>query len=425
VLLDVVYNHLGPDGNYLKQFSDAYFSDRYKTEWGEPLNFDGPDSGPVREFFVSNAAYWVDEFHLDGLRLDATQSIFDASTDHFLAALARRARPAARGRSILLTAETESQESKLARPPERGGYGLDAVWNDDFHHTARVALTGRDEAYYGGFGGTPQEFISALKWGFLYQGQRYEWQKKRRGEPGLDLPPAAFVTFLQNHDQVANTGLGERVQFLTSPGRLRALTAVLLLGPGTPLLFMGQEFACSSPFHFFADHNPDLARLVARGRRQFMAQFPSMATAEVQRLIPDPADPETFRRCKLDLEERRTNAAVYNLHRDLLRLRRDDPVFRAQTPRGVDGAVLGEQAFALRFFGEGGDDRLLLVNLGRTLHLARAPEPLLAPPEGTTWAVLWCSERPRYGGVDEPPPESAEGVWTVPGETAVVLRGKE
>jgi maltooligosyltrehalose trehalohydrolase len=423
VILDVVYNHLGPDGNYLKQYSDGYFTNRYKTDWGEPLNFDGPGSGPVREFFLANAAHWIDEYHFDGLRLDATQTIFDASDDHILAALARRTRAAARGRSIILTAENEAQQSRLARPPERGGYGLDGVWNDDFHHSARVALTGRDESYYSDYGGTPQEFISSLKWGYLYQGQRYGWQKKRRGAPGLDLPPWAYITFLQNHDQVSNSGLGTRIHHLTSPGRLRALTALSLLAPGTPLLFFGQEFACSSPFHFFADHKPDLARLVAKGRRGFMAQFPSMAAPEVQALIPDPAGKATFQSCKLDLSERRTNAHVYALHRDLLKLRREDAVFRAQRRGGADGAVLGEEAFVLRFFGDGGDDRLLLVNLGRTLRLTRVPEPLLAPPEGRAWAVLWNSEDPRYGTTGGVPPEDAEGEWTLPGESAVVLSG--
>src|SRR5438270_293210 len=202
VLLDVVYNHLGPDGNYLTQYSDTYFTNRYKTEWGDPLNFDGPGSGPVREFFLTNAAYWVDEFHLDGLRLDATQSIYDASDDHILAALARAVRGAARRkplgagpggeRGTLLVAENEPQHVKLVRPPEQGGYGLDALWNDDFHHTARVALTGRNEAYYVDYSGTPQEFISAMKYGYLYQGQYYAWQKKRRGSPAFGLNPAAF-----------------------------------------------------------------------------------------------------------------------------------------------------------------------------------------------------------------------------------------
>jgi maltooligosyltrehalose trehalohydrolase len=421
VILDVVYNHFGPDGNYLKQFAEAYFTDRYQNEWGEAINFDGPDSGPVREFFVANAGYWIDEFHLDGLRLDATQQIFDSSPEHILAAISRRVRAAARGRATLLVAENEDQHVQLVRPLERGGYGIDALWNDDFHHSAMVALTGRNEGYYTDFLGRPQELISAVKWGYLYQGQRYTWQKKRRGTPTLDLSPATFVTFIQNHDQVANSARGLRCHALTSPGRFRAMTALLLLAPGTPMLFQGEEFAASSPFLFFADHNKELAPLVRTGRAKFLQQFRSVAAAEMQALLPAPADPQTFERCKLDLSERQRHAGVYALHRDLLKLRRDDPVFRAQRPRGLDGAVLADEAFVLRFFGDNHDDRLLLVNLGRDLHLDPAPEPLLAPPEGRGWEVLCSSEEPRYDGSGTAALETEEN-WRIPGHAAVVLR---
>jgi len=306
------------------------------------------------------------------------------------------------------------------RPAERGGYGLDALWNDDFHHTALVALTGQNDAYYTDYLGTPQELISALKWGYLYQGQRYRWHRKRRGTPALDLHPTAFVTFLENHDQVSNSARGLRSHQLTSPGRFRAMTALLLLGPATPMLFQGQEFAASSPFFFFADHQKDLAELVRRGRVEFLSQFPSVADPAIQAALPDPHDPRTFERCKLDLSERRTHAWAYDLHRDLLRLRRTDPVFRRPRPRGLDGAVLGPGAFVLRYFAEDGDDRLLLVNLGRDLPLDPAPEPLLAPPEGKGWDVHWSSEDPRYGGSGTVPPETEEG-WRVRGEAAVVL----
>ncbi|MBE2283865.1 MAG: malto-oligosyltrehalose trehalohydrolase [Prosthecobacter sp.] len=275
VILDVVYNHLGPDGNHLKQFSPSYFSTKYSTEWGEALNFDGEGYEPVREWILSNAAYWVREFHFDGLRLDATQQIFDSSTDHILAAVTRRAREAAGGRGIFVVAENEPQHAKLLRSPERGGHGIDALWNDDFHHAAVVAMTGRNEAYYSDYHGSPQEFISAAKWGFLFQGQRYKWQRARRGTPTLDLESENFVNFLQNHDQIANSLWGRRVHTLTSAAKFRALTALLLLGPNTPMLFQGQEFASSSPFLYFADHNPELAALVAQGRAKFLEQFPS------------------------------------------------------------------------------------------------------------------------------------------------------
>ncbi len=210
VILDVVYNHFGPDGNYVREFSEHYFTDRHTTDWGEPINFDDPQSGPVREFYVANAGYWIDEFHLDGLRLDATQNIYDDSADHILAAIARRVRQAARGRRTYLVAENEPQQVRLVKPADRGGYGLDALWNDDFHHTALVALTGHNEAYYIDYLGSPQEFISSLKWGYLYQGQHYQWQGHGRGTPALAVPPSAFVHFLSNHDQVANSAHGLR-----------------------------------------------------------------------------------------------------------------------------------------------------------------------------------------------------------------------
>ena len=420
VILDVVYNHLGPDGNYLKQYAADYFTDRYANEWGEALNFDGPNSGPVREFFVSNAGYWIDEYHLDGLRLDATQQIFDNSPEHVLAAVTRRVREAGRGRATLLVAENEAQHSRLARPLDKGGYGMDALWNDDFHHSAMVALTGRNEAYYTDYLGKPQEFVSAVKWGYLYQGQRYGWQKKRRGTPALDLAPAQFVVCTQNHDQIANSGWGLRCHLLTSPGRFRALTALMLLAPGTPMLFQGQEFASSSPFLFFADHQPELAKLVRKGRKEFLAQFRSLALPEVQATLADPADPQTFERCKLDFSERAKHAPVYQMHRDLMRLRREDPVLSRQRPRGVDGAVLGAQAFVLRYLADDGADRLVLVNLGRDLHLHPAPEPLLAPPEGKGWSILWSSQDPRYGGGGTPPLDTDKN-WHVPAEATVVM----
>jgi maltooligosyltrehalose trehalohydrolase len=413
VILDVVYNHIGPDGNYLGQFTDHVFTKKYANEWGEAINFDGENSGPVREFFVANARYWVEEFHVDGLRLDATQQLFDASPVHVLGEVADGVREAAQGRETLIVAETEKQEVSLI------GHGIDALWNDDFHHSAMVAMTGRREAYYTDYLGDPQEFISAVKWGFLYQGQHCLWQKKRRGTAALDLEPAQFVTCIQNHDQVANSGNGLRCHLLTSPGRYRAMTALFLLAPNTPMLFQGQEFASSAPFFFFADHNAELAPLVAKGRRTQMSQFRSLAASGMPAL-PEPHDPAAFERSKLDFAERQMNRAYYDMHRDLLRLRRDDPAFSAQRRRGVDGAVLGPAAFVLRYFTGDRQDRLLLVNFGRDLHRDPAPEPLLAPPEGCRWTVRWSSEDPRYGGCGTASPDSGGG-WRIPGEAALVL----
>ena len=398
VILDVVYNHLGPDGNYLKAFSPEYFTDRYQNEWGEAINFDGPNAAAVREFFVSNAGYWIDEFHLDGLRLDATQQMFDASSEHILVAIVRRAREAAGGRSTLIIAENEPQHVRLLAAPEMGGYGCDAAWNDDFHHSAQVALTGRLDAYYSDYRGAPQELVSAATRGYLYQGQRSPWQRKRRGTSTRGYALARFVAYLQNHDQVANSARGERLHMLTSPGRYRAIAALLLLGPGTPLLFQGQEFCASTPFLFFADHTRELAALVRGGRADFLAQFPGIATPAMRAALPDPADPRTFERCVLDPSERARHREAYALHRDLLRLRREDAIFRAQGAHGIDGAVLGPEAFVLRFHGVGGDVRCLLVNLGADVPLEPVAEPLLAPPVGRRWRTVWSSEDPRYGG---------------------------
>jgi maltooligosyltrehalose trehalohydrolase len=425
VILDVVYNHLGPDGNFLGAFSDSYFTDRYETEWGLPFNVDGPGSGPVREFILSNVELWIREYHLDGLRLDATQAIFDAAEagPHIIADIGRTARQAAGGRSIYLLGENEPQHSVHVLPEEQGGYGLDALWNDDWHHSAVVALTGRNEAYYSDYLGVPQEFVSLTKHGFLYQGQNYQWQKQRRGTPVRGLPAETFVNFLQNHDQVANSARGDRIHRLTSPGQLRAVTALLLLGPGTPMLFQGQEFAASAPFLYFADHEDELAEAVYRGRRKFLEQFPSLALPQVQEEIDDPADLDTFLRCKLDLSQRDEHRQLYTMHRDLLHLRRQESPIRAAAA-GVDGAILGGEAFVMRFFGgaaDGQDDRLLLVNLGRELRFVPAPQPLLAPPAGHHWQLRWSSEDVRYGGLGHPDPEDEAGRWSVPGQAAVLL----
>jgi maltooligosyltrehalose trehalohydrolase len=424
VILDVVYNHAGPVGNYLKSFSADYFTDRYSTDWGEAFNFDGPNCGPVREFFVANAGYWIEEFHLDGFRLDATQNIYDASKIHILAEITVGARRAAGGRAIILIAENEPQNVRLIRSVESGGYGMDALWNDDFHHSAMVALSGHSEAYYSDHRGTPQEFVSAAKRAFLYQGQYYSWQRQRRGSWTGGLKPAAFIHFLQNHDQVANFGFGQRVHQMSHPGVYRAMTALLLLSPQTPMLFQGQEFAASSPFVFFADHNPELGSQIKEGRVEFLRQFPSLANPGTQKRLPDPNDPQSFESCRLDFSERERHHAAYALHRDLLRLRQSDPVIKAQRPGAVDGAVLADAIFILRFFGDDENDRLLLVNLGLDCSLTAAPEPLLASPAGRTWRVLWSSEDSRYGGHGAMPIED-EIRWFIPGKAAFLLAALE
>ena len=332
VILDVVYNHFGP-GNRFAEFSDRWFTDRYENEWGDSPNFDGEGCGPVRDYVAENAAYWIAEFGFDGLRLDATQALFDASPDHIIARIAREARAAAGGRQVLLVAENEPQQTRLARPAAEGGYGLDALWNDDFHHSAHVALTGRREAYYHDYRGAPQEFVSAARYGYLFQGQRYDWQDAPRGTPGLSLPPTAFVTFLENHDQVANSARGLRLHALASHARLRALTALLLLSPQTPMLFQGQEFWASAPFHFFADQGPELDPKIAEGRAESLAQFASLRDPAARSRLPDPAASATFESCRLDWSEVDERGDVLALHRDLLRLRRETVAFAGRRAR--------------------------------------------------------------------------------------------
>ena len=423
VILDVVYNHLGADGNYLACFSPDYFTDRYPNEWGQALNFDGPQSAPVRELFAANAEYWIREFHLDGLRVDATQSLHDASRPHIAAAIVTRARAAAAGRAIIMIAENEPQQAQLLWCIDAGGMGFDAIWNDDFHHSARVALTGNRDGYFHDYRGRAQELASAIRYGFLFQGQHYCWQDKLRGTPALDQPPCSFVAYTQNHDQVANTFYGQRLHEITSPARHRVITALLLLAPHTPLLFMGQEFAASSPFPFFADHRPELAAEVYGGRKKFLRQFASYATQAAQDRILDPGAVQTFNAAKLDLTERDTHDTIYALHEDLLRLRREVPVIAAQTREGIECAVLSEQAFLVRWLGTGAGDSLLIINLGPQLELRPAPEPLLAPPRQSRWQLAWSSDDPRYGGPGALDVCEA-GLDLVPAECALLLRSQ-
>ena len=417
VILDVVYNHLGPDGNYLNDFSSDYFTSRYSNDWGSAINFEGPR--PARDFFVENPAYWVDEFHMDGFRLDATHDVRDASDEHVLAEQAAVARRAAGTRPLYVIAENELQHTRLVRHRSVSGYGLDALINDDYHHTALVALTGRRDSYYGSYTGSAQELVSCTKYGYLYQGQWYASRGQPRGDLAFDLAPMAFVHFLENHDQIANPSFGRRVHELTSPGAYRALTALTLLGPATPLLFQGQEFGSSSPFLFFADHHDQLRDDIRRGRRSFMSQFLEAEKAE----LGHPDDEETFRRSVLDWSERAVNTSHVALHRDLLAIRRSDPGVRSAARRRVDGAVLGPRAFLIRYDAGGSNDRLLVVNLGDAFDLTPVAEPLLAPPAGHAWTVQWSSNAIAYGGAGVSPLELSQ-FWRFSSECAVLLKPK-
>ena len=422
VILDVVYNHFGPDGNYLGVFSDDYLVRENENEWGDAVNFDGPNSEPVREFFITNGRYWIEEFHFDGFRFDALHAVRDRSNEYIIGAVGRAARQAAGARSIILIVENDRQEAKMVRPRSEGGDGLDGMWNDDFHHSAVVALAQRKEAYFGDYRGAPQEFISAAKHGFLYQGQALSWQKALRGSSTFGISAQAFVCFVENHDQIANTGQGERVRFQTSPGRYRAMTALLLLGPWTPLLFQGEEFGASSPFMFFADIGDATVRdAIRKGRAEWLAHFLSVSEKEARKILPAPDEPEVFARCKLDFSERKKNREIYDLHIDLLKLRREDSRFRQQIPGGVDGAVLGPTSFVLRYFSNQDDDRLLLVNFGERQVLHPASEPLLSPPSGCEWETLWTSESSRYGGAGAVATATKEQ-WLLPAEATIALQ---
>lgn len=419
VILDVVYNHFGPDGNYMLHYVPEFLSKRHVTDWGECPDFDGPGASIARAYVLQNVAYWIRAFHFDGLRLDATQDVKDTSEPHILAEIVRTARDAAGGRRILITSENEPQEPRMLRPTEEAGHGMDALWNDDFHHSARVAATGRSEAYYTDYTGSAQELVSLATRGWLFQGQRYAWQDKRRGEYATDIGPMRLVAYLQNHDQVANSLRGERLHAIADPGVVRALTAFLLLGPSHALLFQGQEYASARPYLYMADHSGELGSNVAKGRVEFLQQFESFAAAGAA--PADPRERQTLERSTLDISERDHPAHTHwlALHRDLIALGRSEPALQGGIPAG---AVLGPHAFALRW---DADDiryaRLLLVNLGRRIRRRSIAEPLLAPPPGHAWSVQWSSDDVRYGGPGTPQVETARG-WQVPAHAAVLLR---
>jgi len=394
-LLDVVYNHLGPDGNYLRRFSDDYFTARHKTLWGDALNYDGPNSRFVRDYVIENACYWLTEFRFDGLRLDASDAIIDDSPTHLLAELGERARAAA-GRPVVLIAEEARNEVRTIRPLAAHGHGLDGVWADDFHHAVRVFLTGEQGGYYADYEGSTEEIARTLEGGFLYQGQPSRRTERPRGTPVTDEPATAFVFAIQNHDQVGNRAYGERLHHVIDAGRYAVASALLLLAPETPLLFMGQEFAASASFLYFTDHHPELGRLVTEGRREEFKGFPPFAHPELRETIPDPQAEETFRRSKLDLRERRTNAGLYRLYQELLRLRREDPVLRIQDRSRTRVDVVGAQTLVLHRWA-GDEHRLLVANFGPSVGIPPDDPAFGGAPLAKAERLLSTAAR-RFGG---------------------------
>jgi maltooligosyltrehalose trehalohydrolase len=362
VLLDVVYNHFGPDGNYLRTYADAYFTDRHSTPWGEAINYDGPHSEPVRHFVLQNVRYWLHEYHLDGLRLDATHAIVDDSPRHLLSEIAEAVHSVP-GRSAVVIAEDHRNLVQQIRPASTGGLGLDGVWADDFHHALRTYLTGEREAYYANYTGQLADVGATIEGGFLFQGQKRPATGELRGTKVTDEPARAFVYCSENHDQVGNRALGERLAHLIDRQRYLVASAVLLFVPETVMLFQGQEFAASAPFQFFTDHHPDLGKLVTEGRRKEFAGFAAFADPERRKQIPDPQAESTFTRCILDWNERETNAEVLALYRALLHLRRADPVLRHQERAQTRARALTPDVLAIRRW-HADQERLLLANFG-------------------------------------------------------------
>ncbi len=298
VVLDVVYNHLGPSGNYLAEFG-PYVTDRHRTPWGDAVNLDGPGSDEVRRFLLDNAAMWLRDYHIDGLRLDAVDALFDSSATHFLGEIAAMVRhlEVETGRRFWVIGESDLNDPRLMRAPETGGYGLDATWSDDFHHALHVALTGERSGYYADF--VPEDLATAQRCGYVYQGQYSRCRDRRHGRPLGDVPLHRLLGYAQNHDQVGNHAAGERLCHLITVDAAQEAAALVLRSPFVPLLFMGEEWAASTPFLYFADHDdPEIAAAVAEGRRRELEAFDWPADG-----VPDPGDPATFERSKLRWDE--------------------------------------------------------------------------------------------------------------------------
>jgi maltooligosyltrehalose trehalohydrolase len=320
VILDVVYNHLGPEGNYLGKFG-PYFTDRYRTPWGDAVNLDDWDSDEVRRFFCDNARMWLRDYRVDGLRLDAVHAIFDASAIHFLEELGAQVHQleAETGRQLAVIAESDLNLPRIVTPREAGGYGLDAQWNDDFHHALHTILTGESAGYLADFGSIAL-LAKTLTRAFAYDGSYSKSRGRRHGAPVFGLSAHRFVAFIQNHDQVGNRARGERLGHLVTIDQLKIAAALLLTAPFVPLLFQGEEWNASSPFQYFTDHqDAELAESVRKGRRAEFAHFVADASE-----IPDPQDRQTFERSKLDWDERERGAhrEMHEWYRRLIRLRR-------------------------------------------------------------------------------------------------------
>ncbi len=398
IFLDVVYNHFGPDGNYLPAYAPI-FKDVH-TPWGAALNYDAQDSSAVREFIIENALYWTQEYHFDGLRLDAVHAILDESPQHLLSAIAIRVRAAANDRHIhLLIENEENQASWLARSEYGAAHLYTAQWNDDLHHVLHVAATGESAGYYGEYAGDTKKLGRALAEGFVFQGEMMEYRGTPRGEPCKDLPPSSFVAFIQNHDQIGNRAFGERLTRIAPHDAVRAVAAIYLLSPQIPMLFMGEEWAAPQPFPFFCEFEGELSAAVREGRRAEFAKFPEFQKPEQRELIPDPTAKETFCSAKLDWNElsQGDHAEWLRFYKQLLSIRRAEIIPRLNGSKGICYEILGDAAFLAAWTLGDGTTLTLCANLkDGPLHNFEAPAGRRIWTQGTSdlrefgaWNVIW------------------------------------
>ncbi len=423
VYLDVVYNHLGPDGAYANAFSAHYFTDRHRSAWGRGVNLDGPRSSEVRRFFIENALHWTEEYHIDGLRLDATHALQDDGPVHFLAELTTTVRAQA-GRPVVFVAEDHRNLAQMLLPVDQGGWGLDAVWADDFHHEARVHTAHDDEGYYADFTGTAEDLAATLRQGWFFRGQHSAHLGELRGTDPQGLSPTQFVLCIQNHDQIGNRANGERLHHQVDDATFRALTTLLLLAPETPLLFMGQEWAASSPFLFFTDHNEELGRKITEGRRQEFSAFAAFADPAQRASIPDPQCADTFLRSRLrwDEVEQEPHARVHRLYQRLLQLRAASGALPAAARAHYDVRALDAHTLLLILrngVAPSEDDLTVFVRLS-------GAGAVTAPGVGPTWRdVVLTTEDPDVASMPVPVQIDTAAPFTVrfarPG--AIVFRG--
>ncbi|MFT3781968.1 MAG: malto-oligosyltrehalose trehalohydrolase [Nibricoccus sp.] len=391
VILDVVYNHMGPSGNYLSFYSQYYMLEDQTNPWGQSFNLQGENSQPVRDFLLGNALYWLDEYRVDGLRLDATHAITDNSTPHFLSVLAE----AVHARGGFLIAEDERNDATLITSRGEGGLGMDAVWADDFHHQVRVALTDIQESYFAAYGGRPEDLASTLAHGWTYRGQPYSpWKGRDRGSFCSHLPASSFVYCIENHDQIGNRPTGDRISQLVPPAQYRAASMLLCLSPYAPLLFMGQEWASTAPFLFFTNHGGELGRMISIGRCR---EFERLGQHWNPDVIPDPEEEQTFERSKLNWSERESgsHASVFELYRECFRQRKS--ALTEKTRERANWHVqLWNTAIGIRYKSE--DRHWLLLVAFQPVTLTRDFPAELQPPGGTEWTILLHSEAKRFGG---------------------------